>query len=408
MTIDILVTLLTGIFVAASCALLGSFLMLRRMAMLGDAISHAVLPGIVLAFLFTGSRGSFVMFIGAVVMGMLTTFFIQFLSNKGVQGDAAIGVTFTFLFAVGVVLISLYGQSVDLDLDCVLYGELAYTPFDTLMLGGVDIGPRPLWINAIIFALVLIVIIALYKQFKLSSFDPAMAAAIGIPVVAMHYLLMLMVSVTTVGAFESVGAILVVAMLIIPAATAYLLSDKLTNMLWLAVGIGVLSASAGYLLAILIDASIAGSISVVAGAFFVLAFVFSPTHGVLAKSLNQKHLRDRVRREDALLWAWRLREKSKGHRITSGEMSASLGWSPKLAKQWLGKLYRNDQLRREGDDYSLSDKGITDAQYLIDRHRAYEHYLENVGIQDDHTHLAADREEHQLSAESTEQLLSGK
>jgi manganese/zinc/iron transport system permease protein len=194
--------ILTGCVVGTSCAVLGCFLVLRKIAMLGDAISHAVLPGIVLAFLITASRSSLPMFIGAVAIGGLTAFVVQYLSEKGVQGDAAIGVTFTSLFAIGVVLVSVYGGQVDLDLDCVLYGEIAYVPFDVVRFHGAELGPRAIWVNGILLAVNLLVLGVLYKQFKLCAFDPETAAAVGIPVTAMHYVLMGLVAVTTVGAFE--------------------------------------------------------------------------------------------------------------------------------------------------------------------------------------------------------------
>lgn len=283
--------ILTGSLVAASCGFLGCFLILRRMAMLGDAISHAILPGIVLAFLFSGSRDILPMLIGAAVIGLVTVFLVQMLHQSGVKSDAAIGVTFTALFSIGVVLVSLYTQQVDLDLDCVLYGEIAYVPWDTWQLGGVDMGPRALWGVGSVFLVSLLVVGLFFKQFKLCSFDPALAAAIGIPVVLFHYLLMTLVSLTTVAAFESVGAILVVAMLVVPSATAYLLTDRLHIMLLISMGVGVLSAVIGYFLASWLDSSIAGSMTAVAGLLFFLAFLLSPRHGLLAKLIARRKVR---------------------------------------------------------------------------------------------------------------------
>ncbi len=283
-----LLIILTGSLVAASCGFLGCFLILRRMAMLGDAISHAILPGIVLAFLFSGSREILPMLIGAAIIGLITVFIVQMLNQSGVKSDAAIGVTFTALFSVGVVLVSLYTQQVDLDLDCVLYGEIAYVPWDTWQLGGVDMGPRALWGVGGVFLFSLVVIGLFFKQFKLCSFDPALAAAIGIPVVLFHYLLMTLVSLTTVASFESVGAILVVAMLVVPSATAYLLTDRLHVMLSISMGVGVLSAVMGYFLASWLDSSIAGAMTAVAGLLFLLAFLFSPRHGLVSKMVARK------------------------------------------------------------------------------------------------------------------------
>lgn len=286
-----LTIVITGALVAGACGFLGCFLILRRMAMVGDAISHAVLPGIVIAFLFSGTRDSLPMLLGAAAFGLLCTFFIQTLKQYGVQNDAAISVTFTALFAIGIILISLFTRQVDLDLDCVLYGEIAYVAWDTWSALGVDMGPRALWMVGGAFLISLIVVGLFYKQFKIVAFDPQMAAALGIPVLLFHYLLMGMVSITTVASFESVGAILVVAMLIVPAATAYLLTDKLEWMLGFSVLVGILSSVIGYGIAQMLDASIAGSMTMAAGLLFVLAFFFSPVHGLVTRWLVRRQIR---------------------------------------------------------------------------------------------------------------------
>ncbi|MCS7460251.1 metal ABC transporter permease [Paenibacillus doosanensis] len=280
--------ILTAALVACSCSLLGCFLVLRKMAMIGDAISHSVLPGIVIAFLLSGSRDSLFMMLGASALGLITVFLIQLFQQSGVQSDASIGVVFTALFSVGVVLVSIYTRQVDLDLDCVLYGEIIRVPWDTLTFGGVDIGPKAVWALGLVLLLSAAVIGLFYKQFKLCSFDPALAAAVGIPVVLFHYVLMGLVSVTTVASFESVGAILVVGMLVVPAATAYLLTERLGSMIGCSMAVGIVSAVAGYYASMLLDASIAGCMISIAGVLFVLALLFSPTHGVLWRKLRQR------------------------------------------------------------------------------------------------------------------------
>jgi manganese/zinc/iron transport system permease protein len=280
----------TAALVSMSCALLGCYLILRKMAMVGDAISHAVLPGIVIAFLISGSRDSVTMLVGAGLIGIATTFLIEFLHKKAkLQTDASIGVTFTWLFAAGVVLISLFAGRVDLDQDCVLYGEIAYVPLDLwLTPDGTIMGPRALYIAGTIFVVIAIFVISGYKELFLTTFDPAYASAIGISTALWHYLLMGAVSVTTVASFEQVGAILVVALLIAPAATAYLLTDDFKRMLLISCATGVLSSFCGYFIAVWIDSSIAGAIAVMAGVFFALALVFSPTHGIVFKQLGSR------------------------------------------------------------------------------------------------------------------------
>lgn len=282
--------ILIGALVGSSCSILGCFLVLRKMSMIGDAISHSVLPGIVIAFLISGSRESLVMMFGAAAIGLVTVFLIQMFQNSGVQADASIGVVFTALFAVGVVLISLYTRQVDLDLDCVLYGEIAYAPWDTLHIGGTSIGPKAVWGVGASFLLNIVVISLFYKQFKISTFDPALAASLGIPVVFFHYLLMSLVSISTVASFESVGAILVVGMIIVPAATAYLLTDKLSWMIMISIALSIVSSLLGYFVAYLLDASISGTMVVVTGVLFIVALLFSPKHGVLVKKWSRKKL----------------------------------------------------------------------------------------------------------------------
>lgn len=267
--------ILTGTLVATCGGLLGAFLLLRKMSMVGDAISHAVLPGIVIAYLLSGSREVLPMLVGAAAFGVFATVVIEALYRKArLQSDAAIGITFTGLFALGIVLISLFAGQVDLDLDCVLFGEIAYVPIDVwITSGGVNMGPRAVWVTGGLLVLILALIGIGYKGLLLTTFNPEHAASIGISVAFWHYLLMSAVSVTTVVSFESVGAILVVAFLIVPPATAYLLTNKLKPMLALTVLFGFGAAIGGYFLASWIDGSIAGAMSVVAGVFFTIALV---------------------------------------------------------------------------------------------------------------------------------------
>lgn len=261
--------ILTGSLVAVTSGILGSFLVLRKMAMVGDAISHAVLPGIAVAFLISGSRSSVPMLLGAAAFGMLCTFMIELFHKKAkVQEDAAIGISFTWLFAIGVILITYFADQVDLDQECVLYGEIGFVGFETWK--GI---PIAVWTLGILFILILGMLYKGYKGLYITTFDPEYAATLGISVMGWHYALMGAVSVTTVFTFESVGAILVVAFLIVPAATAFLLTKKLKTMLWLSAGIGISASIAGYYLALWLNASISGSMVLVLGVEFVLALM---------------------------------------------------------------------------------------------------------------------------------------
>jgi manganese/zinc/iron transport system permease protein len=268
--------ILAGTLVAIPCGLLGCYLILRKMAMVGDAISHAVLPGIVIAFFVSGAREPISMLLGAGILGILTTFLIEFFHRKArLQTDAAIGVTFTSLFALGVILISVFAGQVDLDQDCVLYGEIAYVPIDLWITGsGQIMGPRVVYIMGIVFFVVLSFIWIGYKELFLTTFDPNFAAATGVSVALWHYLLMGAVSFTTVGAFESVGAILVVAFLIVPPATAYMLTEDFRQMMLITAALALLISFFGYYLAVWLDGSIAGAMTVVAGLIFGLVFIY--------------------------------------------------------------------------------------------------------------------------------------
>ncbi len=264
----------TAILAASACALIGAFLVLRQGAMLGDGISHAVLPGLALAFIITSSRDVLPMLIGAGAMGLLTAFLTEFLSRTGrLYRDASLGIVFTVLFSIGVILIAGFAGQIDLDQECVLYGEIAYTPWDTFIVGGTNLGPRAFWILGAVFIFNIIFISLFFKQLKITSFDPELARTVGISDRLWHYLLTSVVALTVVAAFESVGAILVVAMLIIPGATAFLITRNLRLMLILSVLIGVASALGGYYGATLTNTSIAGFMAVAGGVIFALTLI---------------------------------------------------------------------------------------------------------------------------------------
>jgi manganese/zinc/iron transport system permease protein len=247
------------------------------MSMTGDAISHAVLPGIVIGYFVSGSQRSLEVIIGAGLLGILSTLMIDALRKKAkVQLDASIGITFTLLFAIGIILINLFAYKVDLDQECVLYGEIAYLPIDLWITpSGLNFGPRITWLAGLNFFLVTGFIYLLFKELSLTSFDENFSSSIGIPAKGVNLALMSMVSYTTVSSFESVGAILVVALLVVPPATAYLWTKSLIPLLRLTAGLGILIAILGYYLAYWIDSSIAGMMVAVAGAFFFASALLS-------------------------------------------------------------------------------------------------------------------------------------
>ena len=263
----------TASLVAINCALMGSFLVMRKMVMLGDAISHAVLPGIFIAYIISGSTGNLAILTGAAVSGIIATLIIEWFTKKArLQSDAAIGISYTFLFAIGIILISRFGQNADLDQQCVLYGEIEYVSLWLQPLLGILLPKQSIILGAVTLLLLTAVVVG-YKGLFITTFDPNFAVATGVAVGFWHYLLMSGVSLTTVVSFEAVGAILVIAFLSGPPAIAYLLTENLKTMLILACVIGVLCSIAGYYMAKFLDVSVAGSIASVIGIAFVVAFI---------------------------------------------------------------------------------------------------------------------------------------
>lgn len=242
---------------------------------MGDALSHAVLPGIVIAYLISGSRASVPLFLGAIIMGVVTTLLIQFFSSKGkMQADAAMGTVFTFLFAVGVILVTKYAGQADIDADCVLHGEIAFVPLQTSSFLGLSV-PTPVWTLLILLGLIQLVFWVGYKGWLLTSFNSEYAKSIGIKTAIWHYTLMASTSVATVVSFESVGAILVIAFLVVPAASAYLITDNFKRMTLLIMLQGLISASLGYFIAEWVGGSISGSMAVASFLQFMACFALS-------------------------------------------------------------------------------------------------------------------------------------
>jgi manganese/zinc/iron transport system permease protein len=274
---------LIAIIVSLACALPGVFLVLRRMAMMSDAISHSILLGIVLAFFLTKDISSPLLVLAATLTGVLTVSMVELINKtRLVKEDAAIGLVFPALFSIGVILISRYAGNIHLDTDAVLLGELAFAPFDRFVLFGQDIGPKAFYVMLGIFIINLIFILVFFKELKLATFDAGLAATFGFSPGLIHYGLMSLVSVTAVGAFDAVGSILVVALMIGPPMTAYLLTDRLSHMLFLSGFLGIISAILGYWLAHFLDVSIAGSMATMVGVLFLIVFLVAPQNGLIA------------------------------------------------------------------------------------------------------------------------------
>ncbi|WP_413367836.1 metal ABC transporter permease [Lysinibacillus sp. 3P01SB] len=274
--------ILTGILVGITCSIAGVFLVLRKMSMIADAISHTVLFGIVMAFLITQTLNGFWMLIGAACAGLLTAYFVQLLQTSGIQEDAAIGVTFTSLFALGVLLITLFAGNVHLDVEHVLMGEIAFVPWDKWTLFNIAM-PKAVWMLLLVLVINIGFLLLFFKEMKLSTFDPIYAVSIGLPITVLHYGFMTIISLTTVSAFDSVGAILVVAMLIGPAATACLISKSVPQMFVFSISFGTIAAFAGYYIAKWLDTSIAGMMAAIIGVIFILVFIIEKVYQVLIR-----------------------------------------------------------------------------------------------------------------------------
>jgi len=286
---------LMGFLVAATCGLVGNYLILRRMALVGDAISHSVLPGLAVAFILAnlaggggvghGVRSPMVMFAGALGAAVVTTIMIEVIHKKTrVKQDAAIGITFSSLFALGVVIISLFAGKAHIDTDCVLHGEITFVPDDLfVMIGGREIAPGPIVRMAGVAGVTVLLIALFYKELLVSSFDSGLAASLGVNATVVHYGLMSWLSVVVVSSFEAVGAILVIAMLIIPGATASLLTRRLPWMMALTVVHAALSSVLGLHLAIWLECSVSAAMCVAATGVFGAVWIFSPSEGLIRR-----------------------------------------------------------------------------------------------------------------------------
>ncbi len=265
--------LLTSIMVGIICGVIGCFIILRGMALMGDAISHAVLPGVAISYMLGIN-----FFFGAVFTGILTAIAIGFVSqNSRIKHDTSIGIMFTAMFAAGIIIITMLKSSTDLY--HILFGNV------------LAVRASDMWITLIIGLIVLTAVYLFYKELLVTSFDETMGAAYGLPVRLIHYFLMTLLTMVTVASLQTVGIILVVAMLITPAATAYLLSERLWLMIFISAGIGVISSVVGLYFSFTYNLASGATIVISATAIFALVFLFSPKHGLIWKTLKARKKR---------------------------------------------------------------------------------------------------------------------
>ncbi|EDM45459.1 hypothetical protein SCB49_06617 [unidentified eubacterium SCB49] len=346
---------LIAVVVAVACAIPGVFLVLRKMSLISDAISHSILPGLVLGFFITQDLNSPLLIILAAFTGIITVVLVEWIQKTGlVKEDTAIGLVFPALFSVGVILIAKNANDVHLDVDAVLLGELAFAPFDRLMVSGMDVGPKSLWMMGLILVITVTLLLLFFKELKISTFDVGLSSALGFSPAILHYGLMSISSVTVVGAFEAVGAILVVALMIAPAATSYLLTSNLKKMLVLSVLFGVFSAITGYWVAHWLDASIAGSISTMLGLVFLIVYLFAPSKGLIAVVYRQKQQQIEVSLLTFLLHLNNHTEENERH---LNHLREHINWQKIKAKSVVDLAVRNNLIVINNQVVSLTEKG---------------------------------------------------
>ena len=356
--------LLVAIVVSAACAIPGTFLVLRRMAMMSDAISHTVLLGIVLAFFVVADLRSPLLIAGAALVGLVTVVLVEAVSRTGlVREDTAIGLVFPALFSIAVILISSVAGDVHLDSDAVLLGEIAFAPFNRFAPFGVDLGPVALWVMGAILLINLVCTALFFKELKLATFDSALAAALGFSPTLVHYGLMVLVSITAVGAFDAVGSILVVALMVGPPAAAYLLTDRLPRMLGLGVVIGAASAAGGYWLARLLDANIAGSMATVVGIAFVLVLFLAPQRGLVATARRRRRQRWTFARQMLLIHlATHEGTPTEADESRPDHMQRHMRWPPAFANRVVQTATERGLIVLDNDQLRLTSQGRNEAR----------------------------------------------
>jgi manganese/zinc/iron transport system permease protein len=350
--------------VAIACAIPGTFLVLRKMALISDAISHSILPGLVLGFFITHDLNSPLLIVMAALSGVVTVVLVEFIQKtKLVKEDTAIGLVFPVLFSIGVIMIAKNANDVHLDTDAILLGELAFAPFDRLLVDGFDLGPKSLWIIGTILLITIVLLFTFFKELKISTFDAGLATALGFSPIMIHYGLMSVASITIVGSFDAVGAILVVALMIAPAATAYLLTDNLKRMLGLSVVFAVFSAIAGYWLAHWLDASISGSMTTILGLVFLIVYLFAPKRGLISVLYRNKQQQIEVSLLTFLLHLNNHQEVSERH---INHLNEHINWRRVKSKSVLDLALKNNMIMIEESVISLTDKGKNFTDKAID------------------------------------------
>ncbi|MCL2080065.1 MAG: metal ABC transporter permease [Oscillospiraceae bacterium] len=337
---------LIAVIVSVACALPGVFLVLRKMSMMSDSITHTILLGIVLAFFMTHDLSSPFLIVGAALMGVVTVWLTEMLTKtRLVSEDSAIGIVFPLLFSIAIILITRYAGAVHLDTDSVLLGELAFAPFDRMIVFGVDIGAKAIYTSGVLLLINAVLIAVFFKELKIVAFDPLLAAVLGFSPAIIHYGLMTLVSLTAVGAFEAVGSVLVVAFMIGPPVTAYLLTDDLKIMLLLSAFFGALSGILGFQAAYLLDVSIAGSMAAMTGLIFAVVFSSAPKRGLISTLIRKSRQKKEYAQTTLLLHVCN-HQNSANERQENGinTIAEHLHWDRKKLEKTISSLIRGEKI----------------------------------------------------------------
>lgn len=383
--------LIASITIGISCGLIGTYIMLRRMSLIGDALAHAVLPGVVVSFMVAG-KSEIALFIGAVVSGIVTVLLIGFVNrNSKIKEDTSIGIIFTGAFALGILLVSQLKQ-VHIDLSSYLFGDVL----------GVSTGDITL--SLIIMVVIILCILLFYKQLLLTSFDPTMALTIGISTTIVHYMLMTLLSMSIVAGLQSVGVILIIAMLLTPPATAYLLSNNLKKILFLSPMFGTISAVAGLYLSYHFNFASGASIVLVAVALFLLAFLFSPKEGVVTRLFRRRAATKLVLIEDVIKLSFRFAEETDKTGLTD-RIANELGISNSRVESAIRILINKGLMQKTNGSFLLTEEGRKYATRLIRTHRLWETYITREKVTDmEHVHPEAEKVEHVLTEDMVNEL----
>ena len=344
---------------ATACALLSPFLVLRKLSMVSDAISHSVLLGIVLAFFIVKDIGSPLLIAGAALFGVITVFAVEFLSGTGlVKNDDAVGIVFPMFFALAVVLITKFARNVHLDTDIVLMGEVIIAPLNRTEFLGMDL-PKAFVQMGILFIVNLLFIIIFFKELKITTFDKGFAKLAGFSSVALFYVLMTLSSLTAVTAFDAVGAILVVSFLITPGAAAYLISKDLKVMIAISVGYAVINSVLGYVLSLLMNVSMSGMTAAAAGVTFLITFLFNREGLITALILRFKR-KSELKPELFLTHIGNHSgKKEEFEELGLGSIRDHLKWKQSEVDKIAGRLIRRGLIKIDinKDIYDLTEKG---------------------------------------------------